>query len=298
MKIMTLFLLLSGLVMAEVHNIRLIVLDGKNSQDVMLEGEVRGVSIMEQVPADYTTGKKPTRKLTLREAQDPDKEPSIQWIINAQGGYASIQSNTSKIPNDDFATEFNLPEGAIESIRIYLSTVINRRHEIRLLFAPLEYQGSFIADEDILFNGVQFLAGKTTETGYQFNSYRLSYLYHLNPDGRVRYRIGFTGKIRDAYTLVRQDGTVSRFENVGFVPLLHLGVNILLTNRLSLDAEVEGSWAPQGYALDFRSSLNYQLTDRLSIGAGVGYLSGGANTDTVRTFSDIIFGFLGFTFRF
>lgn len=288
----------------EKQNIKLVINNGDSQEEYLLEGEVRGVSIMENVPVDPNVGQKPTTGLNLREATDKNKKPSIEWIINTQYGTASVRSNTSKIPNDDTATEFDLPTASIEAVRIYISTIINRKHEIRLLFAPLEYQASFIPEEDILFNGVQFLAGRATEAGYRFNSYRLSYLYHLNPDGRVRYRIGFTGKIRDAYTLVRQDGVQStfgnesRFENVGFVPLLHLGVNILITDRLSWDNEIEGSWAPQGYALDFRSSLNYQINEHLSLNAGVGYLDGGANTETVKTFADVVFGFVGIKIRF
>jgi hypothetical protein len=282
----------------EKHNIKLSIDDGEKVEEVILEAEVDSVSIIENVPEDPNVQKKPTRALRLREAKDKEKKPSIEWVINAQYGTASVTSNITRIPNDDMATEFEIPDASVEAIRIYVSSIINRKHEIRLLFAPLEYQTTFVPDEDILFNGVQFLAGKGTEVGYKFNSYRLSYLYHFNPDGKVRYRIGFTGKIRDAYTLVRQDGVESKFDNVGFVPLLNLGVNIILTDRLSWDSEVEGSWAPQGYALDFRTSINYQINETVSINGGVGYLTGGADTESVKTFSDVVFGFVGIKINF
>ncbi len=283
---------------AEAQNIRLVINDGFNKEEIMLEGEVRGISVMEDVPVDAATGEKPTKKLMLREAINKDRVPAVEWIINTQYGTAQVRSNLTKIPNDDLATEFEIPAASVEAIRIYVSSIINRKHEIRLLFAPLEYEASFVPDEDILFNGVQFLAGKTTTTGYKFNSYRLSYIYHLNPDGKMRYRIGFTGKIRDAYTLVRQGGVETKYSNVGFVPLLHLGVNIILTDKISWDNEVEGSWAPQGYAIDFRSSINYQISKNFSINTGVGYLDGGAENDKVKTFSDVVFGFIGIKLKF
>lgn len=304
MKIFSFFLLLSTSLLAkEVKNIKLTVIDNNESKEVMLEAEVSDVESVDIAHKDLLTNKRPTKKFTLRNATDKTKVPSIEWVINAQGGFASILSNTTKIPRDS-GTEFDLPEGVVESIRIYLSSIINRKHEIRLLFAPLEYSGNVTSNEDILFNGVKLLAGETFQTGYKFNSYRLSYLYHLNPNGKVRYRIGFTGKIRDAYTLVRKNGVTtstekeSRFSNIGFVPLLHLGVNIIIADRFNLDTELEGSWAPQGYALDFRSSINYQLTRNFDLGAGVGFLTGGADAGTVRTFSDILFGFVGVKFRF
>ena len=109
--------------------------------------------------------------------------------------------------------------------------------------------------------------------------------------GDVQYRIGFTGKIRDAYTLVEQNGNRSKYSNIGFVPLLHLGANILLTNKLNLDIELEGSWAPVGYALDLRTSLNYKINKHFQIGVGAGYLDGGADNEKVNTFAEVLFGF-------
>ena len=300
MKLIALILLISTNLFAHanvVENIQLTLIDGNEQKEIMLEAQVDDVTINDFAPLDPKTHKRPTKKLTLKNATDKTKEPAIEWIINVQGGIASVLSNTTKIPRDT-GTEFDLPNGVVESIRIYLSAIIKGNHEIRLLFAPLEYEGNVTSDEEILFNGVKLLAGETFETGYKFNSYRLSYLYHFNQNGRIQYRIGFTGKIRDAYTLVRKNGVETRFSNVGFVPLLHLGVNIIVTDRISLDSEVEGSWAPQGYALDFRSTLNYRISRNFSIGTGVGFLTGGAAAGSVETFSDIFFGFVGIKFKF
>lgn len=286
---------------AEVENIKVTFDNGIKPISVMLESEisdVNGLDLLSLSGADSQDGKLPTKKMNIRAATDESKEPAIEWIINTQYGFANVIANTTQIPNTANATEIDLGEGTVESLRIYLSAIIKKKHEIRLLFAPLSYENTFVPDSDILFNGVTFLAGKTTTTGYQFNSYRLSYIYHFEPTGRFNYRIGFTGKIRDAYTLVRQDGTVSKFDNIGFVPLLHLGVRINLTEKLYWDNEVEGSWAPQGFAVDFRTSLNYVINDRFELNAGVGYLAGGANVDSVNTFADILFGFVGFKVKF
>jgi hypothetical protein len=300
MKLFALMLLISTNLFAQatvVENIKLTLIDGNEQKEVLLEAHVDNVTINDFAPLDPKTQNRPTKKFTLKKATDETRESSIEWVINVQGGFASVLSNTTKIPRDT-GTEFDLPNGVVESLRIYLSAIIKGNHEIRLLFAPLEYEGNVTSDEEILFNGVKLLAGETFETGYKFNSYRLSYLYHFNSKGRIQYRIGFTGKIRDAYTLVRQDGVETKFSNIGFVPLLHLGVNIIVTDRLSWDSEVEGSWAPQGYALDFRSSLNYQISDNFSVGTGFGFLTGGAAAGSVETFSDIFFGFVGIRFNF
>ncbi len=295
--------MMTQLVAKSTENIRVTIEEGEVSTSFLLESEVDDVNGLDLMELSSNTlpnneGKLPTKKMNVRLAEDQKKEPAIEWVINTQYGFARVINNTSQIPSNDSATEIDLGEGSVESLRVYLSAIVNKKHEIRLLFAPLSYENSFVPDSDILFNGVTFLAGKTTTTGYQFNSYRLSYIYHFEPTGRFSYRIGFTGKIRDAYTLVRQDGTVSRFDNVGFVPLLHLGVRINLTEKLYWDNEVEGSWAPQGYAIDFRTSLNYVINERFEINAGLGYLAGGADVDSVNTFADILFGFVGFKVRF
>ena len=223
--------------------------------------------------------------------QDKDEDkPSIVWKIDVQAGTVSVLSNFSQIPGDT-GTEFNIDGQTIANYRLYLSTLIKDKHEIRFLYAPLEYNTTLNPETDILFRDSVFLAGMDTEAFYKFNSYRLSYIYHFDKVGAVQFRLGFTAKIRDAETSLTQAQTSESFTDLGFVPLIHLGAKIQLSKKLILDAEVEGSWAPQGYAFDNRLSLNYQLTNNLSIGAGAGYLDGGANVPTVNTFAKLFYGY-------
>ena len=223
--------------------------------------------------------------------QDKDEDkPNIVWKIDVQAGTVSVLSNFSQIPGDT-GTEFNIDGQTIANYRLYLSTLIKDKHEIRFLYAPLEYNTTLNPETDILFRDSVFLAGMDTEAFYKFNSYRLSYIYHFDKVGAVQFRLGFTAKIRDAETSLTQAQTAESFTDLGFVPLIHLGAKIQLSKKLILDAEVEGSWAPQGYAFDNRLSLNYQLTNNLSIGAGAGYLDGGANVPTVNTFAKLFYGY-------
>lgn len=223
--------------------------------------------------------------------QDKDEDkPSIVWKIDVQAGTVSVLSNFSQIPGDT-GTEFNIDGQTIANYRLYLSTLIKDKHEIRFLYAPLEYNTTLNPETDILFRDSIFLAGMDTDAFYKFNSYRLSYIYHFDKVGGVQFRLGFTAKIRDAETSLTQGQTSESFTDLGFVPLIHLGAKIQLSKKLILDAEVEGSWAPQGYAFDNRLSLNYQLTNNLTIGAGAGYLDGGANVPTVNTFAKLFYGY-------
>ena len=223
------------------------------------------------------------------ENKDEDR-PDIVWKIDVQAGTVSVLSNFSQIPND-IGTEFNLGGQTIANYRVYLSTLIKNKHEIRFLYAPLEYNVGFSPAEDIQFSDSLFLMGVDTDALYKFNSYRLSYIYHFDKVGAVQFRLGFTAKIRDAETALAQGNNRESFTDIGFVPLIHIGAKIELSKKLVLDMEAEGSWAPQGYALDTRVSLGYKLTDNLTIGAGAGYLDGGANVPTVNTFARLFYGY-------
>jgi hypothetical protein len=228
-------------------------------------------------------------KRVLETDVDEDK-PDIVWKIDVQGGTVSVLSNFSQIPTD-IGTEFNLGGQTIANYRIYLSGIIKDKHEIRFLYAPLQYEIGFTPENDIQFADSLFLMGTDTDALYKFNSYRLSYIYHFDKVGKVQFRLGFTAKIRDAETALTQGNNRESFTDVGFVPLIHLGAKIELTKKLSLDAEVEGSWAPQGYAFDNRLSLGYKVTNNLTISAGAGYLDGGANVPTVNTFAKLFYGY-------
>ncbi len=230
--------------------------------------------------------------MDLKPSLDSDKTPDIVWSLDVQAGTVSILSNFTQIPSST-GTRIELDRTTALSYRLYLSAMIKNKHQIRLLYAPLQYAGdSFIPAEDILFDGMRFLAGIPTTTEYKFNSYRLSYMYHFNQTGRVRFRIGLSAKIRDAFTSVSQEnGKNSKFSDLGFVPLFHVGALIYAGNKSFFDIDAEGSWAPQGYAIDARASYNYQLRNNFSIGLGVGFLDGGANVESVETYTSAVYGF-------
>jgi hypothetical protein len=218
------------------------------------------------------------------------KKPKVVWKIDVQGGTLTVLSNYSQIPND-IGTEVNLDADTIANYRIYLSTIINNKHEIRFLYAPLSYDIDFIPTDNIRFEDSLLLMGLETQALYKFNSYRLSYIYHFDQVGVAQFRVGFTAKIRDAETALTQGDISESFTDLGFVPLLHLGAKFEISKKVFLDLEAEGSWAPQGYAVDGRFTLGYQVNKNLALGAGVGYLDGGANIQSVNTFARLFYAY-------
>jgi hypothetical protein len=159
-----------------------------------------------------------------------EKKPSVVWKLDVQAGTVSVLSNFSQIPGD-VGTEFDIGGATIANYRIYLSTLIKDKHEIRFLYAPLQYETSFVPSEEIKFGESLFLMGTDTDALYKFNSYRLSYIYHFDKVGDVQFRLGFTAKIRDAETSLTQQDNTEAFTDLGFVPLLHLGAKIELSKK-------------------------------------------------------------------
>jgi len=224
-------------------------------------------------------------------------KPNVVWKIDVQGGTLTVISNYSQIPND-IGTKVNLDADTIANYRIYLSTIINNKHEIRFLYAPLSYDIDFTPTENIRFEDSLLLLGLNTQAFYKFNSYRLSYIYHFDQIGVAQFRVGFTVKIRDAETTLVQGDISESFTDLGFVPLLHLGAKFEISKKVFLDLETEGSWVPQGYAVDGRFTLGYQVNKNLAFGAGVGYLDGGANIKTVNTFAQLFYAYAKIIYTF
>ena len=211
----------------------------------------------------------------------------FNWCLKAQYGVAKFTANQTKVPNNSEASTFDLPEATTSTLRLYLSAIFQKKHEFRLLLAPLEYEESINLDKEITFNGTTFSSDQDTIIGYRFNSYRLSYIYHFNVKKRSQYRLGLVGKVRDAHVFLQSDSSYSKYANTGFVPLLHLGMKRVWRERLCWDAELEGAWASQGYVLDFRTSLDHQVNNGWHLGLGAGFLDGGADNDNIKTTSTI-----------
>ena len=124
-----------------------------------------------------------------------------------------------------------------------------------------------------------------TRAKYRFDSYRLTWRYRLLDDEALQGFVGFTGKIRDAEIELTQGGTSSRKTDTGFVPLLHVAGDWRFADGWRLSIDVDGSWAPQGRALDASLKTYVDLTDDLALGFGYRTIEGGADNDEVYTFA-------------
>ncbi len=159
----------------------------------------------------------------------------------------------------DFGRRAHRPRSFVFAYRIYLSYDFNEKHGLRLLFAPLTIEGDGTPSEEIRFDGETFPADVVTHASYTFNSYRLTYRYRFHDGENWRWHVGFTAKIRDAEVIVSQASNEASYDNLGFVPLLHLAGEWKMTDRWSAILDADALAAPQGRAEDVALKIGYRF---------------------------------------
>jgi hypothetical protein len=209
--------------------------------------------------------------------------------VEVEAGPVWQGRNDVEIPNDGTASRFSISRlignGPSFAYRAYVSYDVNDKHGLRLLVAPLTIEGDGTPQEEIRFNGRTFEAGVQMDASYRFDSYRFTYRYRLFDGSRFRWHIGVTAKIRAAEVKLSQGAIETSYDNVGFVPLLHLAGEWKVSDRWSAALDADALAAPQGRAEDVSLKFSYRLSDRWSAAAGYRTLEGGADNDEVYTFA-------------
>jgi len=217
------------------------------------------------------------------------QEPAAKFAVELEAGATWQSYNDVRIPNDSSGTLLSLRElagsGPWASGRVYLTWQPGRRHGLRLLLAPFSLTETGVSETPLSFAGASYAAGRAIRATYTFNSYRLTYRFTAHEGSRTTAWLGLTAKIRDAVIALEQDGTSSRKDDLGFVPLLHLAGQWRPARRwhLSLDADVIAGGP--GRAEDVAVKLGRDLGRRWAVEAGYRMVEGGADVASVYTFA-------------
>jgi hypothetical protein len=227
-----------------------------------------------------------------------DKEP---FSIELEGSPLFLSRNDVRIPNDETATEFSLVDvvgkGPYSAFRVEAAFDINEKNGLRFVVAPLRIDGSGRLTENVSFAGEGFAPG-SVEASYQFSSYRVTYRYRLYNGERWRWKVGFTGFIRDARIALEQDGKLAEDTDVGFVPLAYLQGRARLGSRWHFVFDFEGLGASQGRAFDIASKLGYDFNEQWSGWFGYRTIEGGADVEDVYNFAWLHFAVASIRYRF
>jgi hypothetical protein len=212
-----------------------------------------------------------------------------RFVVELEGGPAWQSYNDVEIPNDGSATRFSLytlaGAGPWPAGRLYVTWNISGRHGIRLLLAPFSLTETGVPDGQVRFAGAAYQPGVPVKATYTFNSYRLSYRYRVHDGQRATAWVGATAKIRDAVIVLRQQGTTSRKDDLGFVPLLHLAGEWRFAAGWHLNMDADALAGGPGRAVDATLKLGYDLADGWRIRAGYRMVEGGADVPAVYTFA-------------
>jgi len=128
---------------------------------------------------------------------------------------------------------------------------------------------------------------------YRFDSCQANwrYTFYENPDWM--WKVGVTGKIRDAEITLRQGDVTATKSNIGFVPLLHLYGERRLGHDSRLTFEGDGLAGGPGRAFDLSTRYVRDIDERASVFAGLRILDGGADSSSGYNFARIYYLTLG-----
>lgn len=183
-------------------------------------------------------------------------------------------------------------------VRLRAGYTIAKRHTIIALVAPLtirSYTDGY--GEDILFQNTTFDANDALEIRYMFNSYRLTYRYHIVENDKFTLALGATIKLRQAEIEVKSDQQSSVNRNLGFVPIVNFYLNYRPIEQLGIIFEGDALAIPNtpGRAEDVFLGLGYYINENLAIKAGYRLLEGGSRNPESTAFTFIHYASVGVT---
>jgi hypothetical protein len=218
-----------------------------------------------------------------------------------EGAPAWQTRNDVRIPNNT-GTKFSLRDlqgsGPTAVARITIDYRFLPKHELRLLAAPFSVTGTGRLSAPTSFAGTSFAPGQDVLGRYEFNSYRLTYRYRIYEGSRWTWKLGATGKIRDAKIELRQGAVTAVDDNVGFVPLVHLDGEYRFSPKWRMNLNMDGLAAKQGRAFDISLKMKYDLSKNVTLGFGYRTLEGGADVEDVYTFAWVHYATASIAFRF
>ena len=220
-------------------------------------------------------------------------------ILDLEVGAVKTGYNYFKRPNDDSGTRIDL-EGRDSQFytRFQAFYQISPNQKIRLLLAPLTVDYEQTATLSTRYDDTIFPAGSELDIRYQFNSWRLGYIYTLVVIEDFHFDLGFTGKIRDALIRVKSNSASDQFSNIGFVPLIYMAAEAKLGPKAIIGFQADGAAAPQGGAIDLGLFGGYHLVPNIQLKLGGRYLEGGADNDSLEGFAQFWYGFGATSIKF
>lgn len=205
--------------------------------------------------------------------------------INIELGKTKTSHNYFQLPNND-SNEVNLPDDKYDnSYRVKAIIDLADDKFLYLLYAPFASEYNFTSNQSFQFDNTNFSSNQQTKVSYKFNSYRVGYFKKFNHSAKFQYWLGGVLKIRDAKIKVNQAGASDEYKNIGVVPLIGLGAQYFVSDKISLFSHIDTLGFGQGYAYDFNGEVQYHFDKKNALGIGYRTFGGGVDNDTLMNFA-------------
>ncbi|MBN1947863.1 MAG: hypothetical protein JW797_19510 [Bradymonadales bacterium] len=244
--------------------------------EVAGEGEVAGMAALEGSEGQAVSG-----------------EGSSGWLRGVwELGFLGVLDHRVQFSKDGTYFDYD-DEGGQDVLffvqRLSLELRVARRHEVILLYQPLELVTTALLERNVRVDGLVFPEGTPMSLRYSFPFYRASYLYHVLDEPRAQVSVGGSMQIRNAAIEFQSlDGELYRSNGgIGPVPLLKVRGRYQVADRIWLGTEIDGIYAPvsylngsdnevEGALLDASIRAGLRLSESADAFVNLRYLGGGA----------------------
>ena len=221
---------------------------------------------------------------------DPDNPYALE--LNYEAGAVKVLKNTIQIGTG--GTDFDFVTQGGEEIlfpiqRFTGNLTLGDRHNIVLLYQPLEISTKVDTKSDIIIDTNTFPSGDNLLIKYGFPFWRLSYVYDFISTDNLTLGAGLSLQLRNASIVFESltSGDLTTSQNLGPVPIIKTWGSYRFDNGLFAGFEVDGFYAKssffngadfefEGSILDASVRVGLELREETDAYLNVRFLGGSA----------------------
>lgn len=181
-----------------------------------------------------------------------DPNAWYQFRLNYELGFVGVLQNTIQFSHSGTKIDY-INDGGEDILlpfdRFTAEVRMKDRHNVILLYQPLEVVTRALLSRDLVVDDLTFPAGTAVEFKYGFSFWRISYLYDFNPDPEKEIAVGASFQVRNAsIQFASLDGQLFRTnQNIGPVPILKFRTRLPMGTTMWWGSEVDGFYADGKY---------------------------------------------------
>lgn len=223
-----------------------------------------------------------------------------QTHLTLESGLFWQHQNDIQIPRND-GTPFTFNElvdgGSSTFVRFTLNTNLYKRHDLRVVYAPLRLQLLGEIDRPLQFADDAVKPGVILGT-WRFKSNRVTWRYRAINKSRWLLKTGLTLLIRDRVLTLEQNTRRVSYTETRRLPLIHFSGQYLIYKRWQLGFDLDGMASSQNRFFDFGIRLEYGNNRRKAYSLGYRLLDFSVNNSNEHSATRMHYFTAGVRYRF